>query len=124
MDEILYKSLTQYFHALEYNIYMEDPQTRELLVLGFYKDFLYHDYRALLSKENYYLIEKALDCLFGKSCLIPYPDYLKMGKLHLGDMTEIAQRVKNLEDTKVVKMIYNSESDTTSDILVEEEDEE
>lgn len=123
MDEILYEALTKYYNALEYNVYMEEDQTDELLVLGFYRDFMYHDYRALLSKQDYSKIEKALDCLFGRSCLIPYPDYLKMGKLHLGDMTEMAQRVKNLEDTDVVKMIHGEgmEEDPQSDILIVEE---
>lgn len=120
MDNILYEALTKYYHALEYNVYMENVPTQELLVLGFYRDFIYRDYRGLLSKENYSLIGKALDCLFGNSCLIPYPDYLKMGKLHLGDMTEMAQRVKTLEDTDVVKLIHavNGVSDEDSDIMI------
>jgi hypothetical protein len=72
---------------------------------------VYCDYRGLLSKDDYRLIEKALDCLYGSTCLIPYPDYLKMNKLHLGEMTEMAQRVKTLEDTDVVKVIHSDESD-------------
>jgi hypothetical protein len=65
---------------------------------------VYHDYRGLLSKADYSLIEQALNCLYGSTCLIPYPDYLKMGKLHLGEMTEMAQRIKRAEDTEVVKV--------------------
>jgi hypothetical protein len=57
----------------------------------------------LLSKDDYHLIERALDCLYGSTCLIPYPDYLKMSKLHLGEMGEIASRLKEVEDTKVIK---------------------
>jgi hypothetical protein len=49
------------------------------------------------------LVEKALDCLYGSTCLIPYPDYLKMSKLHLGQMEEIDTRLKAIENTKVVK---------------------
>ena len=61
------------------------------------------------------------------TCLIPYPDYLKMGKLHLGEVTELAQRVKNIEDTEVVKLIHdldNAEGTLPSDVLLyaEEED--
>lgn len=56
-------------------------------------------------------IERALNCLFGANCLIPYPDYLKMGKLKLGEMTELAQRVKTLEDTNVMKVMHNAEYD-------------
>lgn len=126
MDNLLYEALTKYYHALEYNVYMEKVPTDELLVMGFYRDFIYKDYRGLLSKESYNLIGKALDCLFGNSCLIPYPDYLKMGKLHLGDMTELAQRVKTLEDTDVVKMIHlvNDTPDEDSDVMIVAEDDE
>lgn len=127
MDEILYEALTKYYHALENGIYMEDPHTRELLVLCFYRDFVYNDFRGLLSKENYSLIDKALDCLFGTSCLIPYPNYIEMGKLHLGEMTELAQRVKNLEDVDVVKMVHNlddTEVSIDSDVSIVEVSEE
>lgn len=125
MDKLLYEALTKYYNALEYNIYMDKIPTMELLVLGFYRDFIFHDFRGLLSKENYHLIEKALDCLFGNSCLIPYPDYLKMGKLHLGDMTEMAHRVKILEDTDVVKMVHLDnapDEEPQSDVLIVAED--
>lgn len=104
---------------------MENPHIKELLIMCFYRDFVYDDYRGLLSKENYSLIEKALDCLFGTSCLIPYPDYIKMGKLHLGDMTELAQRMKNLEDVDVMKMIHSdADEGNDSDVLIVEESEE
>lgn len=122
MDEILYEALTKYFHALELKGYMSKAHSSKLLVLAFYWDFIYNDYRALLSKRDYCLIEKALDCLYGTSCLIPYPDYLKMGKLHLGEMTEMAQRVKNLEDTNVVKVLHDVDSDASSDIVITEEE--
>jgi hypothetical protein len=83
---------------------MSYPQMQKLLLLCFYRDFVFHDYRGILSQEDYALIDRALDCLWGSTCLIPYPDYLKMGKLHLGEMTEMAQRIKNAENTKVVKV--------------------
>ena len=111
MDEILYEALSKYYHALELKGYMSKAHSFKLLALIFYRDFVFHDYRGLLSKKDYRLIEKALDCIYGTSCLIPYPDYLKMGKLHLGEMTEMAQRVKALEDTDVVKVIHDAGSD-------------
>lgn len=125
MDEILYQALTKYFHVLELNGYIPKPNSMKLLVLSFYRDFVFQDYRGLLSKEDYRLIERAIDCIYGNSCLIPYPDYLKMGKLHLGEMTEMAQRVKTLEDTNVVKIIHNleeAEGDLQSDVLIMAED--
>lgn len=120
MDEILYNALTKYYHALELKGYMANSHAVKLLILIFFRDFIFHDYRGLITKEDYHLIEKALDCIYGSTCLIPYPDYLKMGKLYLGEMTEMAQRVKTLEDTPVLKLLNpeDAESNPNSDVLV------
>ena len=121
MDDILYEALTKYYHALEVKGYMSKAHSTKLLVMAFYRDFMFNDYRALLSKRDYCLIERALDCLYGTSCLIPYPDYLKMGKLHLGEITEMAQRIKTLEDVDVIKVIHDLNSvngDSQSDVLI------
>lgn len=125
MGDILLEALTKYYHALGVKGYMSKVHSEKLLVMAFYWDFMYNDYRALLSKKDYHLIEKALDCIYGTSCLIPYPDYLKMGKLHLGEMTEMAQRVKTLEETEVVKVIHDLDSvngDPQSDIVITAEE--
>lgn len=123
MDRIVHKALDSYFHALELKGYMPWHSVKRLLILVFLRDFVYNDYRATLTLEDYRAIEKALNCLYGTTCLISYPDYLKMGKLHLGEMTEMAQRVKNLEDTSVLKLVHdlNSVNEVTnSDITVVE----
>lgn len=127
MDEMVYESLSRYYHALELKGYMAYGEAIKLLILIFYKDFVFHDYRGLLSKEDYHIIEKALNCLYGSSCLIPYPDYLKMGKLYLGQITEMAHRVKTLEDTSVVKLIHDldsAEGNVENDIKVVADEEE
>ena len=122
MDEIIYNAFSSYYNVLEKLGYISYPQSQKLLLLCFYRDFVFHDYRGLLNKEDYYLIERALDCLWGSTCLIPYPDYLKMGKLHIGEMTEMAQRVKNLEDTSVLKA-FDAEG-ASGDIIITAEEEE
>lgn len=126
MDRILYESLGRYFHALEMKGYMPFVYAKKLLVLIFFRDFVFCDYRGILSKGDYRVIERALDCLWGSNCLIPYPDYLKMGKLYLGQMTEMAQRIKTIEDTEVMKLIHNldsAEGTTDSDVEVVSEEE-
>ena len=121
MDNILYDALSSYYHALELKGYMSHDHAQRLLLLIFYRDFTLKDYRGLLSKDDYHLIERALDCLWGSSCLIPYPDYLKMSKLCLGGTTEMTQRIKNLEDTKVLKA-FDADS-TSGDIIIVEDEE-
>lgn len=104
---------------------MSSSHAWKLLLLIFYRDFTLEDYRGLLSRDDYHLIERALDCLWGSSCLIPYPDYLKMGRLHLGETTELAQRLRNLENEPVLKVMHSmdGQDDPDSDIMIVGEDE-
>ena len=121
MDEMLYNSLMSYFHALELKGYMPYKDMMKLLVLGFYRDFVFSDYRGIITRDDYLLIERALVCLYGSTCLIPYPDYLKMGKLHLGEITELSYRVKTLEDTDVLKA-FDADGTGDSDIIITAEE--
>ena len=117
MDEILYNSLSNYFHALQLKGYIPYKAMMKLLVLGFYRDFVFSDYRGIITRDDYLLIERALDCLYGTTCLIPYPDYLKMGKLHLGEITELSHRLQALEDEEVLKA-FPSDGSAESDIII------
>lgn len=122
MGEMVYDSISHYYTALSKMGYYPYQDVYSLLLLCFYRDFVFEDYRGELSREDYHTIERALNCLFGRNCLIPYPDYLKMGKLHLGEMTEMAHRVKALEEEPVLKLIHNlgsvDNADTSSDVRV------
>ena len=120
MDNIIYNAITKYYKALKKLGYYKYEDAYKLLVLCFLRDFVYNDYRGLIKKSDYSIIERALNCLFGSSCLIPYPDYLKMGKLHLGEVTELASRVKTLENTDVIKA-FDTEGTT---IVITSDDEE
>lgn len=122
MDELVYNSLSHYFNVLQKTGYYSYADTYKLLVYVFYKNFIFNDYRGLLSSEDYFLIEKALECLYGSTCLIPYPDYATMGTLNLGNITELTQRVKALEETEIVMPFTPEDTDSDSDIEVYEED--
>ena len=98
MDSFVYNAINRYFHTLGLTGYMNKKNVNSLLVLIFYYNLIYHDYRGYVSKKDYHSIEKALNCLYGTNCLIPYPDYLKMGKLKLGEMTEVIDRIKVSEE--------------------------
>ena len=103
MDEFVYNALCHYFAALSKLGYYKQEDVDKLLVLIYINTLLSDDYRGHISDEDYAAIEMALNCLYGTSCLIPYPEFKKMGNLKLGDLTELAQRVKNIENTKVIK---------------------
>ena len=124
MDNIVFNTISEYYKVLQRRGYHSYADVKKILVLSFYWNFVTSDYRGLIRKEDYSLIERALNCLFGSTCLIPYPDYLKMNKLHLGQVTEIAQRMKKIEDTPVLKLIHDTSivPDPQSDILIVEKD--
>lgn len=117
MDEFIYNGLSTYYNALGKLGYYKYQDVFALLLLCFYRDFTLGDYRGILSKEDYHEIEIALNCLFGTNCLIPYPDYLKMGKLHIGQITEMAYRIKTIEDAEVLKP-EDFSSEDNSDIVI------
>lgn len=120
MDNIIFNTITDYYKVLQRRGYHSYKDVKRILVLSFYRNFVMSDYRGLISREDYSYIERALNCLFGSTCLIPYPDYLKMGKLHIGEMTEMAHRVKTLEETEVLKAFDGD--DENSDIMILSED--
>lgn len=70
---------------------------KKLLILDFIYNLIYKDYRGYIKEKDYRIFESALECLYGTSCLIPYMDYLKMGKLKLGEMTEVFERTEKSE---------------------------
>lgn len=122
MDSIIYNAITGYYNVLSKLGYFRYEDVFRILVLCFFRDFVYNDFRGLLSREDYLEIEQALNCLYGTNCLIPYPDYLKMSKLHLGETTELASRLKALENEKVLKAGDLSEQLSCSDIIIVSED--
>lgn len=122
MDEMMYNSLSSYYNALEKKGYMSFEDSKKLLVLLFYMDFIYHDYDALISREDYQLIERALNCLYGSSCLIPYPEYLEMARMQLGEISELVQRINNMENAVVLKTMDVVPEDG-SDIIITREQE-
>ena len=121
MDNVVYNAVKGYYDTITKLGYYKYGDVFKLLVLCFFRDFVYNDYRGIISRADYFEIEKALNCLFGTTCLIPYPDYLKMGKLHIGEMTELAQRVKTLEDTEVL-MAFDADGTGDSDIIIKAEE--
>lgn len=99
MGDYIYNNIEHYFAALKKLGYYSYKDVYKLLIPIFWYHLLYEDYRGYATRDDYRTIERALNCFYGSTCLIPYADYLKMGKLKLGEFTELSQRVSTLEDT-------------------------
>lgn len=83
----IYKSSKTYFNTLTKLGYKKQDDVNKLLVYTFIGDMLTGNMRHFITKEDYEAIEKALYCLYGSSCLIPYPQYVNSDYLfgHLTD---------------------------------------
>lgn len=101
MGEEVYNSLTSYFTSLKNIGYRKQSDVNKLLVFITIQEVLDNDFRGLVSEEDYGIINKALYCLYGSTCLIPYPDYYNKKTTRVmdtGSMYELTHRVEGLEE--------------------------
>lgn len=79
MDELLYDSYLRYFtHLFNYG-YKSEEDVVKLLFYTFITE-LVNDRCLTIPEEDYRSLENVLYCLYGTSCLIPYPDYCNQRK--------------------------------------------
>lgn len=69
-------SMSYYFNALTQFGYKKQSDTNKLLIYNFIEEMLTGEMRFYITEADYKLIEQALNCLYGSSCLIPYPQYI------------------------------------------------
>jgi len=98
MENLLYNTYLRYFTELGSLGYKNNNEVKKLLFYTFIQE-LVNTTSIVISKEDYKHLENALYCLYGTSCLIPYPDYCENPMfLHLGDIAELSARVNALEE--------------------------
>lgn len=110
MEELLYNAYLRYFTALGNFGYKSDKEVKKLIFYTFIQE-LVNTTSIVISEEDYKHLENALYCLYGTSCLIPYPDYCENPMfLHLGDVAELSARVDILEE-KIEDLEYLKDLD-------------
>lgn len=75
------ESLNRYFNTLSKFGYIDYTQVNKLLVLLLIEDIIEGDLVELISEEDYKILSNCLCCLYGTSCLIPYPEYLNLTQM-------------------------------------------
>lgn len=98
MESYLHNSFSTYFKSLKHLGYVKDKDAQALLIYNFLFNLITTNYRFKISKEDYSIIERYLNSLYGRNCIMPYSDYLKMGKLNIGELTEISNRLSVAEN--------------------------
>ena len=77
----IYKSVTHYFDTLSVLGYKKQSDVDKLIVFNFIGELLTGEMRHLITESDYRKMEQALSCLYGTSCLIPYPEYVNSNSL-------------------------------------------
>ena len=101
MDSLLYETLYRYFTHLSNTGYEKDKDVKKVLLYTALIYLLNNDFRGLITEEDYKYINNVLYCLFGSTCLIPYPDYYSSKNnqiMYSGSISEILHRLEDVED--------------------------
>lgn len=105
----LFKSLKAYYNTLFNTGYKKYSDVNKLLVFNFITELLTEDMRVYITEHDYRIIQNALNCLYGSSCLISYPAYINDNSL-FGNMfsdsitpriTEVGDIVRVTEDARI-----------------------
>ena len=69
-----FDSLLSYFDTLRKFGYMNNKEVEKLLIFIYIEELVTGELREFITEADYRDIENALYCLYGSSCLIPYPE--------------------------------------------------
>lgn len=103
MDNLLYESCLRYFTSLANYGFRSEKDVKKLLFYVYIQE-LVNTTSIVIPEEDYKHLENALYCMYGTTCLMPYPNYCERPMYaHLGDIAELSARLGKLEDTHVDK---------------------
>ena len=68
--------VTRYFNTLSILGYKSYSEVYKLILLLFIQDLLEEPFNIFINEEDYRTITNVLYCLYGTTCLIPYPKLL------------------------------------------------
>lgn len=69
------KSLDIYFKTLSVLGYIKTSEVKKLLVFLFISELLDGKYKENITEEDYKILIKCIYCIYGSSCLFPYPNH-------------------------------------------------
>lgn len=75
LDKTLLEALNRYYDALSKLGYINYETVSKLIVALFLNDILNGEFEEPLCEKDYNTITKALYCILGNTCLIPFPVY-------------------------------------------------
>lgn len=71
--EQLHQAIQRYFSSLSVFGYKNENDLKKLLIFLYLTDMLQGPFTQYITEEDYNLISRSLYCLYGTTCLLPYP---------------------------------------------------
>ena len=71
------ESVCRYFNTLTHLGYKKYSDVYRLLIFLYFEELLESPMSMFVTEDDYRTITNAMYCLYGSSCLLPYPDYKK-----------------------------------------------
>lgn len=110
------ESIDKYFTHLSNTGYRKQRDVNKLLLYNYIQELLDNDFRGLVSIDDYKHINNALYCLYGTTCLIPFPDYYNNKNkqiMYTGSMSEMSNRVQRAEEqlAKINKLLQGTDDE-------------
>lgn len=81
----LFSAISSYFTSLSHFGYKKKSDVNNLLIYSFIEEMLTGRMREFITEDDYRYIEKALHCLYGSTCFIPYPEYVGNSEITFTD---------------------------------------
>lgn len=75
LTKLSYDGINTYFNTLATLGYKNYKEVNKLIALLFIEEFINSSFNLYINEEDYKIINNALYCLYGSTCLIPYPEF-------------------------------------------------
>ena len=99
LSDITYEALSRYFTVLEKTGYVNDVDVNKLLLLQYIQQFLI-DFQGYITKDDYNVIGRIIECLAGTTCLVPYLQYKQQSLPNNNYISEMYVRIAETENIR------------------------
>ena len=69
-------ALMEYFQTVEQTGHFPIDKVEQLMCFMLVDDFLNTELNEFVSEEDHQLLSRFLYCIYGRNCLLPYPDFV------------------------------------------------
>lgn len=95
-----FNAVCKYFHTLSNLGYKKNTEVNKLLVYLFLEEILFGVWSCFVTDSDYKDLDKALYCLYGTSCMMPYPEY----KIAYTDVTKSMPNRYRISEDEIMRV--------------------